>query len=1609
MKKTISVILTVVLIVNCLGLIGVFEAGASKSAGLGNIYFGVYYQERETELAALRALRKAKFDDYGHTEVKGVKYAEKNGKYYKATPVEWHIVGEEDGCYVLMSVDILEMRPVVDGLCFYSKGVLRKWLNNQFLNIAFSAEEQADMSRGFVNYESDYPLESLTEHPYQTELDGELTEIRMDDYVTIPSKDDVEGGFALDSITAKRTNYLSTSDANCGYWLRGPALWYYGNEWTYYVTTGGEIDSYAGTYDNGIRPVIKVKKDSKLIIRNKAEGLYDLDLENFTFRAYDKDTFYEVKTHIASSVDSKTNELNNGNHHEVSELGLDCSNRVFLAQPGENFVKLPYSLLGVDDVVVKSPEYRDLIIPAQVAEDWKGIRDNFTAYMQRDKKDGKPYISSVFANEYKNDDSHFVEIQSETLNDAYDGNQSHIIISAVGAKEGARYFILSDRNLKEENSTGEFFIDLSEKFDDSSELYAFFKNPDGTCCEPVPLKIDKLKYLDSARSILDMVKFGLIGKKGQTIEVGDDVPVLSNLEMNLLAQTFPIGLERDGDLVKLSWGVNIFNRSSSAAKTGQEADWHKDKREEKDKWSFFKQKIKNINSASDDALDKRKTIKDLVDSYDSGRIKSKSLWEKENSVTGAFVGFTEFQLKPVKGKDGKPAMDIIFKDGEFAFSIDGKVGHSFQAVVGPGIPAYYYAEFETEAQIGGRFTRIVPNDEVPMEMSWFLNIEPELTIGAGVGIKNVVSGGIYGSASVPIQISGLDKHTKISLKGELGIEGECVILEAQKPLLEGEVVLYDEYWGSSSSKNVDSTGAGGGTVGSSGTKLISRDYLDNASAWLPETIDSHGAVTGAGAGLQTLRRSVYGSSNARLAEIGGKLIAVWIEDDAGRDEYNRTRLVYSVCDKETLEWSDPKPVDDNGRLDAYPSAIYSDGSNAFLTWQNSSRSIDESSATFEDILGSMDVKAAKYDPDADCFEIFDVTENDTYDGRQVVACENGKHVVYWAHNDLDTVGGNGYSVRKYTLEDGQTEELYTGLNYVSALEAFDGNTAYIMYDDATLSDISGSSLYLNGEKTGLGETAGSAVYLSSGELEGKNVFFVSDSDSLYAVDAGVAKRISNSSLSLGGSMNVTRSSGKTRFVWTGTENNKNVVYGADYDGGELGNPVKLAETDRAVSNLSALYSDNTLYALCNTCRVNAETGEKSAADFNLLTVENHTDVSLELPNFDEAKLSRGRTSIIEAKITNTGTEAVGELSYRVSDGSEEDSGARISVNLEPGDSTVIEIPYKCPQLSAPSELTVEISADNDIIEENDRVTVSIGQTDINVLKTAVLEIGDYYVVSATVSNSGILEAGDVKLNLSCGDKAIESKYIGGVSGSAKLLADFFVKKSDIDFADDQAELKITAATSSEEVSAGNNADTYIVTDFTEDNKDTVYFADNGGYGEVYAYCWDEEKEDNGFCENAAWPGERMTYLFEADGTKIYSYTPPKIYDNIIFDCGSDEKQTVDIPLRGYKGNLFYLTEPDGESPHAVGLTDFDKFIRENSLPDVTDIVNGADPSKDMPGDVNGDGRVDVNDATVLQKNLNRWRGTILEGNADVNADGLINMKDVVLIQQYINQFDVVLK
>lgn len=62
--------------------------------------------------------------------------------------------------------------------------------------------------------------------------------------------------------------------------------------------------------------------------------------------------------------------------------------------------------------------------------------------------------------------------------------------------------------------------------------------------------------------------------------------------------------------------------------------------------------------------------------------------------------------------------------------------------------------------------------------------------------------------------------------------------------------------------------------------------------------------------------------------------------------------------------------------------------------------------------------------------------------------------------------------------------------------------------------------------------------------------------------------------------------------------------------------------------------------------------------------------------------------------------------------------------------------------------------------------------------------------------------------------------------------------------------------------------------------------------------------------------------------------------------------------------------------------------------------------KYRPGDINGDGTVDVNDALLLLLNyVCDLRKDEVKGNPDVNGDGAVNNKDVVILLRYIAKFE----
>ena len=83
-----------------------------------------------------------------------------------------------------------------------------------------------------------------------------------------------------------------------------------------------------------------------------------------------------------------------------------------------------------------------------------------------------------------------------------------------------------------------------------------------------------------------------------------------------------------------------------------------------------------------------------------------------------------------------------------------------------------------------------------------------------------------------------------------------------------------------------------------------------------------------------------------------------------------------------------------------------------------------------------------------------------------------------------------------------------------------------------------------------------------------------------------------------------------------------------------------------------------------------------------------------------------------------------------------------------------------------------------------------------------------------------------------------------------------------------------------------------------------YFINNKGWSEVYAYAWE------GSSKNASWPGVKMTKCgVDSSNNDIYkiSFNSAGEFGNIIFDNGSNSKQTVDISLTTNKYNAFSIS------------------------------------------------------------------------------------------------------
>ena len=138
--------------------------------------------------------------------------------------------------------------------------------------------------------------------------------------------------------------------------------------------------------------------------------------------------------------------------------------------------------------------------------------------------------------------------------------------------------------------------------------------------------------------------------------------------------------------------------------------------------------------------------------------------------------------------------------------------------------------------------------------------------------------------------------------------------------------------------------------------------------------------------------------------------------------------------------------------------------------------------------------------------------------------------------------------------------------------------------------------------------------------------------------------------------------------------------------------------------------------------------------------------------------------------------------------------------------------------------------------------------------------------------------------------------------------------------------------------SGGSTDPVTPQQTTSQNTVKLYFTNNKGWSDVYAYVWKE----GGEAVETPWPGTALEkYSTNDAGQDIYSVSIDlDEYDRVIFNNGSENTKTesIDVTEALNKGSGIYIDDNDSSNPYSVNYynhnIDFSKKIEKlNTNPD----------------------------------------------------------------------------
>ncbi len=1083
------------------------------------------------------------------------------------------------------------------------------------------------------------------------------------------------------------------------------------------------------------------------------------------------------------------------------------------------------------DIDITAPDFYKYIIPKRVADSFKVNSESMVSvYMTKVHKDGKPYISTVFGRTHDDEcENVFKELQTNSLKILEDKTYDIIVTADLKGDTSATYYLSQDSEHRVSNSTGVFSkTNLYNVFEVNKPVYAYAVTSSGKVTEPVTISIEKIVCSGVLSKLLSSPTINLLGSDLSKFTISDSIPVIGGAELSMSFLELPIGVELDGERVRISIGRDFYKYSAENGKVKE------------DKWISFKEYCKEIDKEMKTGKSGADKYKDFEKAQKQRGFGSDNIKREPNSnldFDASYLGYIEGYV--VNG-------NVIFTEFCGTVAAEFIAKYTVNTAIGP-VPAYFYIQGGANAALSLGLARTIPDENIPIEFDVTVSLTPELKVGGGVGTKGVASAGIYGSASLPTAYEFIDKHLTMALTGTIGVEGEFLIFAGNVDLLSGTVNVIDKYFGVSKaslgsfSQEVYSQTASvmySGNFAGSKVKytLASRDYAESTSDWLAVGTNGTGSIGEGFSQMQTpvynsggnskvtvteLQTSVYKNSQTQLVQFGDKVMLAYVEDCAERDTYNRYRLMYTVYNPSTNTWTTPKAVCDSGKMDVSPS-LASDGENVYIAWQTvNTKPTAATEEALYDAMNNMEIYSAKYDSASDSFvNVTQHTNNSTYDYSPYVSVENGSATVYWVNAESTNFAAGEMSI--HSSIDSTDTLVYNDMNYIVSVKASGDEISYSMDVDGDIATVNDIKLFTDVSQVGEGIVENTSVItnFTYGEFNGEEKLFYSDGVTVYYVEEGSSTATFTAPKGVSDSLHITNLNGKPAVIYTQLTDKGSELCVSIFENNTWSESVYLTDIGCLLSNVDIVSVDGKVYAVFDRTQTTEVTDEEAGntylehgqTDLCMLISEGYYDLEISNIGYNEGDISVGSSAPVIVVMENKGTEAINNVSFVISDSLGYSRTISKNVNLAPGAIESVELEYVAQEGYASCDLTVSatISDDLDVDVSNNTTSTQIGRTDISAGAVSVERIGDVFRITCDVSNDSLVDAENVNVKISC-DAFEKDVAIDRLAAKSAHVVEMFIAKGALVFDEnDVSTLTFSVSTDSEEIVLGNNENTVTV-------------------------------------------------------------------------------------------------------------------------------------------------------------------------------------------------------